>query len=94
MDTTIKKNLETKKEDVGENILWLSVSESAKIGGVQTKTIRRAIQSNVIKYKIKGNRYFINFLSLISYLNSKIKLKNKFNLYGLGRYIEKWKEEK
>lgn len=71
--------------------IWLSVSEAAKIGGVQAKTIRRAIQFNNVKYKIIGNRYLIDFTSLISYLQSKTKLKNKLNQLGLGQYVDKWK---
>lgn len=72
------------------NPIWLSVSEAAKIGGIQTKTIRRAIQSKVIKYKISKNRYLIDFRSLIVYLHSKTKIKNKLNQFGIGQYIEKW----
>lgn len=71
--------------------VWLSVSEAAKIGGVQTKTVRRAIQYNNVKYKIIGNRYLIDFTSLIAYLHTKTKLKNKLNQFGLGQYVDKWK---
>lgn len=71
--------------------IWLSVSEAAKIGGVQTKTIRRAIQYNKIKYKIVSNRYSIDLLSLIIFLQAKTKLKNKLNQFGLGQYVDKWK---
>ena len=71
--------------------VWLSVSEAAKIGGVQTKTIRRAIQDNQVKYKIIGNRYLIDFSTLLNYLRAKTKLKNKLNQFGLGQYVDKWK---
>ncbi|MBI4779183.1 hypothetical protein HY797_01885 [Candidatus Falkowbacteria bacterium] len=71
--------------------IWFSVSEAAKIGGVQTKTIRRAIQYNKVKYKIIGNRYSIDFPSLIAFLYTKTKLKNKLNQFGLGQYVDKWK---
>ena len=71
--------------------IWVSVSEAAKLGGVQTKTIRRAIQFNYIKYKIISNRYLIDFPTLIAYLHTKTKLKNKLNQYGLGQYVDKWK---
>jgi len=71
-----------------ENPLWLSVSEAAKLGGVQNKTIRRAIQSNQIKFKIIKNRYLIDLLSLIQYLHSKTKLKNKYYQNGLGQYFD------
>lgn len=72
--------------------IWLSVSESAKIGGVNNKTIRRAIQNKNLKYKIVNNRYFIDIKSLVIYLYSNKKLINKLNQYGLGQYIEKWRE--
>lgn len=74
------------------NTLWLSVSESAKLGGVTTKTIRRAIQEKKIRYKVSGNRYKIDFLSVVNYLHTNTKLKNKLNQFGIGQYVEEWKE--
>jgi len=75
-----------------KNPLWLSVSEAAKLGGVQTKTIRRAIKSNHLRYKIIGNRYLINLESLIAFSYSNRKLMNKLNEYGLGQYIKEWEK--
>ncbi len=72
--------------------LWLSVSECAKIGGITTKTIRRAMQANKVRYKIINNRYLVDFPSIITYLFSKKKLKNKLNQHGLGQYIDKWRK--
>lgn len=83
--------LTTNNQEQIKSIIWLSVSEAAKIGGVQNKTVRRAIQFNNVKYKIIGNRYLIDLDSLIAYLHTKTKLKNKFNQFGLGQYVEKWK---
>ena len=74
-----------------KNILWVSVSEAAKFGGVQSKTMRRAIQSKLVKYKVVNNRYLIDFSSVISYLFTKTKLKNKFSQFGVGQFVEKWK---
>lgn len=71
--------------------IWLSISEAAKIGGVRAKTIRRAIQSKIIKYKIVKNRYFVDLGSMIIYLHTKNKLKNKLKQFGIGQYIEKWR---
>lgn len=73
-----------------QNPIWLSISEASKLGGVKTKTIRRAIQAKTIKYKIVKNRYSVDTSSLIQFLNSKTKLKNKLNQYGLGQYIKEW----
>jgi len=86
-----KNNIETTLNNEIKNPIWLSVSEAAKIGGVQTKTIRRAIQFNNVKYKIIGNRYLIDFTSLITFSHTKTKLKNKLNQLGLGQYVDKWK---
>ena len=73
-----------------KNHIWLSVSEAAKFSGVQTKTIRRAIQAKTVKFKIVKNRYSIECDSLIIYLNLKKKLRNKLKNYGIGQYVEKW----
>lgn len=95
-------NLTNNKKEINNNVnhdlnneiikpIWLSVSEAAKLGGVQTKTIRRAIQYNYVKYKIVNNRYLVDFSALITYLYTKTKLKNKLRQFGLGQYVEKWK---
>ncbi len=72
------------------NPVWLSITESAKLGGVTPKTIRRAIQSKKIAYKIIKNRYIVDFSSVIKYLSSNKKLLNKLIQNGIGQYIDKW----
>jgi hypothetical protein len=68
--------------------LWFSVSSSAKLGGVDPKTIRRAIKNNPdFKYKIVKDRYKIELGSLLSYLNNNTKLRNKLKKNGLGQYL-------
>ena len=74
------------------NPVMLSISEAAKLGGVNTKTIRRAIQSGKIKYTIYKNRYQIEFKPLIVFLNTNTKLKNKLNFNGIGQYIKEWRD--
>ena len=85
-----EKKIETEKEVL--NPIWLSVSEAAKFGGVKTKTIRRAIQGGILRYKIIKNRYLIDFSSVIHFLLNKTKLRNKLNQHGIGQYIDKWKD--
>jgi hypothetical protein len=71
--------------------IWLSVSEAAGLGGVQSKTIRRAIKSEQdLKYKIIKNRYQIELASLLQYLRKNTKLKNKLLKFGLGQYVKEW----
>jgi len=87
----INNKTEPVKNNEIKTPIWLSVSEAAKIGGVQTKTIRRAIQYNNVKYKIISNRYLIDLSTLLTFLQTKTKLKNKLNQFGLGQYVDKWK---
>jgi len=73
--------------------IWLSVSEAAALGGVQGKTIRRALKSDdPLEFKIVKNRYQIELASLLKFLNRNTKLKNKLCDFGLGQYVEEWKE--
>jgi len=72
--------------------IWVSVSEAASLGGVQSKTIRRAIQSDpTLLYKIIKNRYHIEFGSLLAYLHKNTKLQNKLKNFGLGQYVTTWR---
>ncbi|MFA5131193.1 MAG: hypothetical protein WC467_02100 [Patescibacteria group bacterium] len=71
--------------------IWVSVSEAASLGGVQGKTIRRAIKSDPnLHYKIVKNRYQIELGSLLLFFHKNTKLKNKLNEFGLGQYVSEW----
>lgn len=73
--------------------IWLSVSEAASLGGVESKTIRRAIKAGSgLKYRIVKDRYRIELGSLINFLHRNIKLANKLAKGGLGQYVEHWRE--
>ncbi|NCN22252.1 helix-turn-helix domain-containing protein, partial [Candidatus Falkowbacteria bacterium] len=73
--------------------IWLSVSEAASLAGVGDKTIRRAVkESNLLVYKIVKDRYRIELKSLINYMNLNTKLNNKFLNFGLGQYVDRWKD--
>ena len=75
-----------------KNPLWISISMAAQLGGINNKTIRRAIQAKKIRYKITGNRYSVDLISILRYLHKSKKLRNKLREYGLGQYIIKWRE--
>jgi hypothetical protein len=73
------------------NPVWLTMAETAKIGGIKKRTIKRALRAGWIKYKISEKRYQVDFRSALLYLRSKKKLWNKLKEFGLGQYVEKWK---
>jgi hypothetical protein len=74
-----------------ENSIWLTLAETAKLGGVQKRTVKRALRAGLIKYRIIESRYQVDFRSALIYLFSKRKLWNKLKEFGIGQYVEKWK---
>jgi len=73
------------------NPIWLTMSETAKLGGIQKRTVKRALRAGFIKYQIVESRYQVDLRSALLYLFSKKKLWNKLKELGIGQYIEKWR---
>ena len=73
------------------NVIRVSVSEAARLFGVDSKTIRRAIKDEQLKYIIVQGRYKINFESLLEWSQGKTTAKNKLSNKGIGQYVDKWK---
>ncbi|KKT35133.1 MAG: hypothetical protein UW24_C0014G0015 [Parcubacteria group bacterium GW2011_GWA2_44_12] len=69
----------------------LSVSESAKLLGVHTHTIRQAIKAQELAYIVVRGRYKLSLPSLIAWSQKNTWRKNKLEKYGIGQYVEKWK---
>jgi len=95
-NSSIKPNKKPSKVTTPLNLfnkpIWLSVSEAANLGGVQGKTIRRAMKADDgLLFKIVKNRYQIELGSLIIFLNRNTKLQNKLKDFGLGQYVAEWK---
>lgn len=71
--------------------LRLSISEAAKLFGISSKTIRRAIKDNELNYIIVRNRYRLNFDNLLKWSQKRTTVKNKMAKQGIGQFVEKWK---
>ena len=74
-----------------KEMIRVSVSEAARLFGVNTQTIRRAITAQEITYVIVAGRYKINFESLVKWSQHYTTVKNKLANKGIGQYVEKWK---
>ncbi|MFA7314348.1 MAG: helix-turn-helix domain-containing protein [Candidatus Magasanikbacteria bacterium] len=74
-----------------KEIIRVSISEAARLFGVNPQTIRRAIKGQEITYVVVAGRYKINFESLVNWSQKKITVKNKAEKYGIGQYVDKWK---
>lgn len=82
--------LEQQKPNEKE-IIRVSISEAARLFGVNAQTIRRAIRNQEITYVVVAGRYKINFESLVKWSQSKTTVKNKSNNFGIGQYVDKWR---
>lgn len=69
----------------------VSVSEAARLFGVEQKTIRRALNNQELKYIVVRGRYKINFESLLEWSQNRTKIRNKLHKNGIGQYVNQWK---
>jgi DNA binding domain, excisionase family len=76
---------------MSDNIIRLSVSEAAKLFGISTQTIRRAIADQDLHYVVVHNRYKISFESLVKWSQSSTRVKNKSNTKGIGQFVTAWR---
>jgi excisionase family DNA binding protein len=72
-------------------IIRVSISEAARLFGVNGQTIRRAIKNQEITYVVVAGRYKINFESLVKWSQRKTGVKHKSETKGIGQYVDKWK---
>lgn len=83
--------METKMPTEPKEMIRVSVSEAARLFGVNTQTIRRAIQSQEITYVVVGGRYKLNFESLVKWSQRRTTIRNKLASRGIGQFVSKWK---
>ncbi len=74
-----------------KEIVRISISEAARLFGVNAQTIRRAIKNGEVTYVVVAGRYKLNFESVLKWSQKKTTVKNKTNRYGIGQYVDKWK---
>ncbi len=75
----------------GKEVIRVSISEAARLFGVNPQTIRRAIKDHEITYVVVAGRYKINFESLVKWSQRKTTVRNKSNQKGIGQYVDQWK---
>ena len=74
-----------------ESPVRVSVSEAARLFGVNPRTIRRAIQEQKIRYIVVQNRYKISFSSLVQWSQSTGHLRSQRDKDGIGQWVDTWK---
>lgn len=74
-----------------ENIVRVTVSEAARLFGVNPRTIRRAITAQELRYIVVRNRYKISFPSLVTWSQAQTKVRNKRDEQGIGQWVDQWR---
>ena len=74
-----------------QKIIRVTVTEASRLFGVDSKTIRRAIKAETLKYIVVQGRYKINFQSLLEWSQRQTSTRNKLTNAGIGQYVDKWK---
>lgn len=74
-----------------DSVIRLSVSEAAKLFGVSSRTIRRALAAGEISYVVVQGRYKIQFESLLKWSQSSTSVRNKRDKEGIGQFVNQWK---
>jgi excisionase family DNA binding protein len=76
---------------VTQPLVRLSISEAAKLFGVSTRTIRRAIAEEAVTYIVVQGRYKVNFESLLRWSQETTTVRNKRDKKGIGQFVDQWK---
>jgi len=74
-----------------KQVIRVSVTEAARLFGVNPQTIRRAIKDQEITYVVVAGRYKLDFESLVKWSQRKTTVRNKTEKQGIGQYVDKWK---
>ncbi|MBI2989783.1 MAG: helix-turn-helix domain-containing protein [Candidatus Magasanikbacteria bacterium] len=74
-----------------KEVIRVSVSEAARLFGVNAQTIRRAIKNQEINYVVVADRYKIDFESLVKWSQKRTTVRKKTNIHGIGQFVDKWK---
>ena len=82
---------QTNANDKPKEVIRVSISEAAKLFGVNAQTIRRAITAQEVTYIIVAGRYKLNFESLVKWSQKHTTLKNKLENKGIGQFVGHWK---
>ena len=69
----------------------LSISETARLFGMNQITIRRAIKEGKLSYVVVRGRYQLNFESVLKWSQESARTKNKLESAGIGQYVNQWR---
>lgn len=74
-----------------KELIRVSISEAARLFGVNAQTIRRAIRAQEVTYVVVAGRYKLNFESLVKWSQHSTTVRNKLMKRGIGQFVDRWK---
>src|SRR3989338_10266444 len=83
--------MESTPNKENKEMIRVSVSEAARLFGVNAQPIRRAIAAKEVTYVVVAGRYKLNFESLVKWSQRHTTIKNKLQKRGIGQFIDRWK---
>jgi excisionase family DNA binding protein len=86
-----KPNLPLTEKETDPVAVRVSVSEAARLFGVNPRTVRRAIATGDVRYIVVRGRYAIHFESLVHWSQRQVTVKNKRDAKGIGQWVDQWK---
>lgn len=90
-DTQALPPAKPSKNQDDKQIVRVSVSEAARLFGVNAQTIRRAIAAQELTYAVVAGHYKLNFESLVKWSQKHTTVRNRMNQRGIGQFVGKWK---
>jgi excisionase family DNA binding protein len=79
------------EEQKPKEMIRVSISEAARLFGVNAQTIRRAVAAQEVTYVVVGGRYKLNFESLVKWSQQHTTVRNKLAKKGIGQFVGQWK---
>ncbi|MFA5935820.1 MAG: helix-turn-helix domain-containing protein [Patescibacteria group bacterium] len=86
-----KPTLPNKDADREPIAVRVSVSEAARLFGINPRTVRRAMAGGDVRYIVVRGRYSIHFESLLHWSQRQTTIGKKRDTKGIGQWIDQWK---
>jgi excisionase family DNA binding protein len=85
------QNITNDEQSTESSVVRVSVSEAARLFGVNPRTVRRAIATGDVRYIVVRGRYAIHFESLVHWSQRTITVQHKRDAKGIGQWVDQWK---
>ena len=72
-------------------VIRISISETARLFGLNSQTIRRAIKTGELPAIVVQGRYKVDFETALKWSQIHSTTKNKLSSRGIGQFVNEWR---